>query len=249
MHTKLNSLLLLTLAPLAASLQEVDDDAQDLRRVFEVVALLEENLKEVSAEKQLEVLQAARGAPHDEVAAGVKPYAIADDPAVRMDAIDVLRWMKVPGATEALEELFKRRPYPKNDDWIEAVVKGIGQHAAKRSIEVLGQPPRAFRNEKAVRAQILALGRIRHRLAIQALIDLFPRFGRHRDKYVPEFRLSLVALTALDKGQDPGDWIAWWEGEKLSFRVPEALSLPSAQLKRWMRYWNITEDRREREDE
>ena len=221
----------------------------DLRRVFELVKLLEDRLESGTSEAQREALESARALPHDEVARAVKRYAVSEDREIRFEALDVLRWMPGPGALESLHEMYRRRPFPKDDDWHEALLKGIGQHADKSSIELLGEPPRSFRNEKAVRAQILALGRIRHRLSIQALLQLMPRFGRHRDAFIADFRLSLVVLTGFDLGQDPTEWLKWWKEEKLSFRVPDALTLPPPQMKRWTRYWDLNEDRREKNGE
>jgi len=69
-------------------------------------------------------------------------------------------------------------------------------------------------------ARIEALGMIRDKRCIDALVDFICRFGRGMREYRKPLHTSLTKLTGQDYGKDKWGWKAWWDRTKKWFRFP-----------------------------
>ena len=175
-------------------------------------------------------------------------------PEVQAAAIQALRWMDHPDALEALHDAaLTNRSLQKSEEFQPALLRAIGQHASPSSVRLLSHKPFSSPHYQAERARILALGRIRSRDAVEALLGMMRSSSRRDvDRHMGSFRMSLMVLTGTDQGPASAQWVRWWKASKKDFVVsPIRSELPRPTVMKWTEYWGLEDDygrTRRRED-
>ena len=212
----------------------------DPARVKEVVAELESALKRGDKDAKVRALEAAGRVPAPAVIKAVARGFKDKEHDVKRATILALRFSPHPDALAALHRAFKSdRAIRKDGDLSGSILKAIGQHADPSSIKILTDDLFETRNYAAIKARILSLGRIRTKRAVEALLDLMKVTDQRTiDRYMGDFRLSLMILTGTDRGPSSAMWHRWWQNNKKTFEVaPEHPPISKPQLIRWARYW------------
>jgi hypothetical protein len=208
--------------------------------VAEATERLELAFQKGGSPERIEAIGAASDVLHADVVEWIDKGLRDKDPEVQAAAIETLRFMDFPAALEALHACYKRdRKLMKHEELSGALLKAIGQHGSKSSIEILGDDAFGSRNHKAIQARILGLGNIRDPESVEELMGLMKKVGRHKAQpYMGEFRLSLMVLTGVDQGKSVDLWIKWWNDAKRDLVVSEkAPKLPQKDQTRWDSYW------------
>jgi hypothetical protein len=167
------------------------------------------------------------------------------DAAVVSAAVDALGHMKHPSSLDALTGFRKREKKRLDDDetLLPQLFKAIGRHGSPSTIEIFQDGPFDQRTYAAAQARIMALGNIRTREALEALIDMSKLIGvRRADGMRNDFRVALAQLAGKDLGPDSTEWQRWWQEHKKSFEVAkQAPKLDGLLQLQWQRYWGLGE--------
>jgi len=164
---------------------------------------------------------------------------------VQIAAIDALGWMKGKDALRQLHRLYHRdRSLNKKEDVFAALLKAIGRHGDKSSIEVLSDSPFKGLTVESGRARILGLGNIRDRRSVDELVKGLRYSGDSRGRkskdpvFMDDFRLAFAVLTGVDCGASRDAMDAWWRENKKGFKMAaDRPPLPPDLQARWAHYW------------
>lgn len=120
------------------------------------------------------------------------------------------------------------KPNEENLDVYVAVVAALGHIGDPKAISPLTKDFWGFKERSAAieagQAKLAALGRIRSKKSVDALIDLLYKFGRGRQgtgRLVADGVRALAALTGQDFGQERDEWKDWWKKNKAKFKLEE----------------------------
>jgi len=213
-------------------------------RAAEVAASVRAALGSGSRETLRAALQAAIEVPDKVVVQAVEQGLAAPDTGLVIETLQALRWIQHPRALEALHRAAKDRKLRTNPELAGPLYMAIGQHSDPSSIEILVRDPFEVRPPPGMQARILALGRIRTKASLEALMELlaltYPGGTRERElkPWMEDVRLSLVMLTGVDQGPQPELWERWWRENRKTFD-PQRVTpvVPRALLERWDRFW------------
>lgn len=172
-------------------------------------------------------------------------------PAVRRASIEALRQIAHPKALESLLESAKRdRRLRKDEELYPLVLRGIGQYADPGTIAFFAEGALGTQPMKIERARIFALGNIRERASVEALLDLMKQLGPHKiGPYLQELSLALAILTGSEEGTLDG-WQRWWNEHKKEFKVgPQLPQIAKFKLRLWREYWAAEDEPREKAKE
>jgi hypothetical protein len=227
---------------LALALTPLEDPkpAADPARVRAAVQELDRALRGTSREDKLKAIQAGSEVLDADVARALAKGIGDKEPDVRRSSIEALRFLAHPAAVDALHDAARtRKELRKEPALYAALLRAIGQHASAASVPVLAADVLTVPEHAVVQARILGLGRIRTAESVAALMELMKVAGPQRiQNLMPDFRLALVQLTGVDKGQSQELWQAWWSAERAKLRVaPEPPALPRELRFRWDAYW------------
>ncbi len=167
-----------------------------------------------------------------------------DENEVKAATIQALRFLDHEDALALLHRaLASDRAIKKDEALTASLIKAIGQHADPSSVRVLSKDAFETKNYAAIRARVLGFGKIRTRESLEALLDLMKVTGQHTiDRYMGDFRLSLMVLTGTDRGPSSAQWQRWWQDHKKTFEVaPEPALLPRPQALQWANFWGNEE--------
>lgn len=180
-------------------------------------------LKEAARAKDTLVLQNAlfkAGQVSDKkVVSAIGKHMTHKDRNVRLAAAEALRWMEHGDAWKALEGGLRKNK--KDEDLVLAIYRGIGQHADPKAVKALSSNMWTSPNRKVVEIRIHALGRVRDKSSVEALVKMMlsgkPKgLGHHWQA----LRSSLELLTGEDHGNDAVAWNSWWSKVRSKFEVP-----------------------------
>ena len=165
---------------------------------------------------------------------------------VQIAAIDALGWSKSRSALRQLHRLYHRdKDLSRKEDVFGALLKAIGRHGDKSSLEVLFDSPFKGLTVESGRARILGIANIRETRSLEDLVKGLrlagePRGGRAKDPvFLEDFRLAFAVLTGRDIGPSREAMDAWWRDNK-GFKVSEARPpLPPPLKEKWERYWGV----------
>lgn len=166
-----------------------------------------------------------------------------EDAKVKGAAIDALRYMPHPDAYAALQDMLKRekteKKLDKDVDLYTKLIKAVGQHGNKASVPLLADNVFGNTEFKVNEARILALGHVRAKESVDALIGLMRTAGREKvQPYMGTFRVSLMVLTGADQGASQDAWMTWWNDHKNEVKVAaSAPALPKDMQMRWDYFW------------
>lgn len=220
----------------------------DPARVEDTVEALEKAFEDGDVEARINALNKALDVPHEDVVELVA-VALGDrDPTVVDTALETLRFLEHDAALDALHKTLARdKRFKADQELTPKLLRAIGQHGNPKSISVLTKD--LFRGSlekqrEITGARILALGQIRSKQSVEALVSLMNK-ASHKNVYphMDELRLSLMVLTGADHGKDREQWQLWWNENKKELVVGEELPLlPERDKRRWDRYWGNAQE-------
>lgn len=217
-----------------------DKPGPDPARVKAAVVELDKALKSGTKDEKLKAIQKDSEIVDVDVVRAIARAVADKELDVQRSAIEALRWMDHPAAVDELHAIAKnRRDLRKESTLFAALLRAIGQHGSKKSIDVLRDDVWTVLEASVIEARILGLGRIRATESVEALMELMKVAGPQRIQNVmPHFRLALARLTGVDKGQSQELWQAWWSENKGKFKVAEEAPPLARELQfRWDTYW------------
>lgn len=200
-------------------------------------AVLEATLKSVGRVKDKGVVK--------EIAKSLKHK----QPTVVLVAIEGLRWNEAPEALDALLKAAKDKKVMADLKAAVALTYALGQKADKKALNALkdGFQVTTRGDFELIKAKAHALGRIRTKESVEALIDYVNSGVRPRTerKMQAEPLLALQVLTGQDPGNQVSDWMDWWYDAKGSLKISsEEWPLPNGRAQRqWDRLWEDPEAR------
>lgn len=191
------------------------------------------------------VLRRAVSVTDPKIAKAVAKALRDDRPCVACVAADVLgRMQSEPQALAELHAFYNasKSRLAKEDNLLAEVVRDIGRHADPKSVSLLaegvsGSGP--FPAASTV-ARILALGNVRDKTAIEALLDITAPLGTgDKKQFHDELHLALCHATGQDWGAKMTAWREWWAKAKAQYRpfTGEA-TLPKKLEERWRKFWS-----------
>jgi len=157
---------------------------------------------------------------------------------VRMAAVKALRFNEDDSAVSELLKVGKAKNVAGSAEVGPEYFLALGQHGSLKAFPVLGASFKSGRRRgPALRARVLALGKMRSRSSISLLIT--NRVLLVRLRVSGEVRMSLAALSGRDPGKDSRAWGEWWEGARRGFKIsPNEKPLPRELARAWGRVWN-----------
>jgi hypothetical protein len=207
------------------------------------VAACKEGLKaKEPAERSAAIEAAAKvdaDAVADEIAAGLRDK----EDSVRAVAMRALGSMHSKDALKELHRAAKGadKKLQENAKLYATLLRSIGLHGDKSSVEVLAEDALKNLDAEVVRARIYGLGNIRDRAAVEKLLDMTnlgnPLPGED-SPFMPDVRVALARLTGTDQTTNKSTWQEWWNKNKDGFKVSEAPpELPAELQRQWDEYW------------
>lgn len=168
------------------------------------------------------------------------------DPAVRVAALEALRFNLHAAATEVLLKQKASKKVLDEPACCEAYMYALGQKRDKRALPILkdGLVATGDTNGKVMTAKLYALGRIRDKESCEILMDFLNSAVLRVEKYMVEVRLAMAVLTGMDQGPERKDWLRWWDDSKAKLRIlAEEPPIPDGAARRkWASLWLSPEE-------
>lgn len=168
------------------------------------------------------------------------------DSMVRMDSLEALRFNDHKDALKELLKLKKYKPIVEDEISAEAYYLALGQKADVKTLAVLTDKLHITnRGDKATRARILAIGRIRDVKAVEALLDMMKSgAARRRHPNIKEIHLCLTILTGAEVKSNTDSWLAWWNDNKKGLEISKEEQEATTKKGRatWKTIWADPED-------
>lgn len=159
---------------------------------------------------------------------------------VRKAAARALRFNEAPEATDALVQAVRDKKAMEETSYAVELYMAIGQKGDPRTLPVLTDHLVVDNGgNRVTQARILALGQIRDKRAVEAILDfMVAGRGRVRFPYEAQCNLSLAVLTGEDLG-GRDSWMRWWNDHKATLKVSETIpeTLPRRLRAAWDRAW------------
>ncbi|HTE06742.1 MAG TPA: HEAT repeat domain-containing protein [Planctomycetota bacterium] len=163
------------------------------------------------------------------------------DAGVQLATIAAFSRMQTPEALVALHGLARTRRMVRDGLPLAALYRAIGRHGDRSSVEVLLAGVPGVTDPEVVRARIYALGNIRAREAVQALVsdlDLGTPPAGQELPLMEDVRVALARLTGTDQSADRKHWQDWWDRAKGDFQIsPVPPALPPELQGKWDAFW------------
>ncbi len=208
-----------------------------------------DNLKTAYAngndEEIIAAIEAAAKVNHEDVIRLIAK-GLSRKSAVQIAAIDALGWSRNRSALRQLHRLYHRdKDLSKKEDVFAALLKAIGRHGDKSSLEVLFDSPFKGLTVESGRARILGIANVRETRSLEDLVKGLrlagdPRGRRAKEPvFLEDFRLAFAVLTGHDLGPSREAMDAWWRDNK-GFKVAaDRPPLPPPLKEKWERYWGV----------
>ncbi len=175
--------------------------------------------------------------------------------AVQMAAIEALRFNTDPTSLDYLLKLPKDKSIHGNVKTAEAYAYALGQKGDRKAIPALQDDlvGTSKTPTQIIKAKVLALGHIRHKDSVEALLDYTKttvaggRRGGVRKKVSREVHGSLVVLTGTDQGDMLQSWEDWWYDHRSKLKIAkEEWPLENARDQRaWDKLWTSPQEKEE----
>lgn len=227
-------------APAVASVADEKAEAVEPARAKLAIAELDRALRSTDKNLKLKAIQLHGAIADADVARLLGRGARDKEPDIQGAAIQALRWLEHADAVKELHAVARSEKGLRKDPVGYArLLQAIGQHGDASSISLLVDDVATVPDYVVVQARILSLGRIRTVAAVEALLELMKVTSAQRiQNLMPDFRLALVRLTGVDKGQSQPLWQEWWNAERVKLRIAAEPAELSLELQaRWDSYW------------
>jgi len=221
------------------------EEAPSSEEVQRVCAELEGALRGQDEKLVLRALEASHAVDHADVVKRIQKALDDERGAVRLAAIQALRFQAVPEALSELNRLARDKKRLREPDLGAALLRALGEHADPSSVTLLARDPFDPPRGDCVKARIYSLARIRTRPALEGLLAMVATTaqGNHPrpiTPYLDDMRLALVVLTGTDQGKAPERWEEWWRANRKGFEVAqERPELPRELARQWAEYWGL----------
>ena len=175
---------------------------------------LEEAFGQQDSQARVEALAESGSVANPEVLKAVSRAMKDPSPAVRLAAIEALRFNPLPASLRPLHvELGKNAADEKTTA---ALIRAICQKGQNGSLPVIDPRILDSGDRQVTSALIMGLGRMRSRESLETLMSYMVRLplGR-RIAHMDEFRTSLALLTGTDNGMDSNAWLKVGNGGDL----------------------------------
>jgi len=209
-------------------------------------AACKEGLKAKEPADRIAAVQAAAKVDGNAVADEISPAMRDKDETVASTAMRALGGMSCDESLKELHRMVKGadKKLQDNAKLYATLLRAVGQHGDKSSVEVLADDVTKNLDAEVVRARIYGLGNIRDRAAVEKLLDLTnlgnPLPGED-SPFMPDVRVALARLTGTDQTTNKSMWQEWWNKNKNGFKVSEAPPELAPDLQRqWDEYWAST---------
>lgn len=243
MRTLHRTLAILLLAVPALAQQPAAASGPTSEQIKAAAEACKAGLKAKSPAERIAAIEAAARVDADEVAKEIADGLRDKDDSVDLAAMKALGAMHAEGALKELHRLAKSadRKLQDNAKVYGSLLRAIGQHGDKSSIEVLASDPTANIDAGVVRARIYGLGNIRDKESVETLIKLMslgnPTPGED-SPFMPDMRVALARLTGTDQTTNKSMWQEWWNKNKKEFQVAELpVRLEPELQQKWDSYW------------
>lgn len=220
-----------------------DSDPPSAEEVRAALERLEQGFRAEEPAETLATIEEAGQVPADEVAERLARLGL-DHPRLEVHEATTAalgRLGREPGR-KALERLLRRdRDLARDPARAIPTLRALALHGDPRSVPVLADLSRSGGEAGIVSARILCLAAVRHTASVEALFDTLGRLG-HEDalRHMPDLRLALMKLTAVDLGLSREAWTAWWREHRRGFEPPaEEPRLPDRERARWRSFWGL----------
>jgi len=254
--------LLLTVVPLVPfGLQEPGPPASDTPDVVieevspeEAVAAIKDALKGKDDAVIVATLETVGLIPSKLVTKETAKALKSKSQDVVLAALQALRHNTDPSSLDLLLKAKSYKEITKNPKAAEAYAYALGQKADKKCLKILtdGLVGTSSLSNAILKAKISALGRIRHKDAVEAIIDFTKttgRGGRARGgvrNMMKEAERSLLVLTGADVGSSTSDWQEWWYDSKSSFKMSQQeWPLDGRAQRQWDTLWMTPKEKEE----
>ncbi|MBI3272541.1 MAG: HEAT repeat domain-containing protein [Planctomycetes bacterium] len=138
---------------------------------------------------------------------------------VRSAAARALGELKDAGAIPALGEVLKnKKEMPEVQADAAAALGAIGD---PKAVPLLAENLMTVKDDKPYFGRIEALGKIRDRASVEALISLLGQIKGKPIKETTNLCVKLLAALTHEKHTDAKAWQAWWGKAKETFQVPK----------------------------
>jgi HEAT repeats len=190
--------------------------------VKELVAAFEKGWKELDADGKVEALRRFAETESDLVSTTIARLGLRDrTPAVRAAAAEALGVMKRANVVPALLVAMKKNE--QEQEVYQRLIQSLGEIGDPRAVPALSKgwwnQRTGERGVTMARAKIRALGNIRHRESVDALVDAF---YMTKDETIAQLAADLILamqkLTGQDFGGDRKAWKDWWKRNRSSHR-------------------------------
>lgn len=232
----------LTVSPQKDEVQKGPDPAA----VEQAVNQLQEAFdKKGGAEARKRAIADAQSVVAPEVIAMVAKGLADRDPSVKLAAIDALGWMYHDDSVRALESWYKKnkKKLLNEPELLAPTFKALGRLASPSSVAILSEKPNKAATYPVIQARVMALGNIRTKESVEAIISMTARVGtRDLEKWMGKLRLAMFHIVGEDHGPDPKMWGDWWRQVRKDLRIPEETpAFDEARQKAWDAYWGYDE--------
>ncbi len=199
--------------------------AVDLAVVKPMARSFEKAWSKLSSPEKIDAMKDLATTKHDLAAASIAKKGLKDrDPVVREDAAKFLGRMKCRNTVPPLIKAMK--PNERTQRVYFAIIAALGSIGDPKAVPALSK---GFWNQKdpglgitMARAKIDALGMIRSKKSVEALIDMMYVAGNTAIGLLARnLNKSLNGLTGQQFGRDRGAWKDWWKKNRSKFKLEE----------------------------
>jgi hypothetical protein len=205
--------------------EKPEDAAFDPAVVKEMVRNFEKAWSKLSSLEKIDAMKALASTRHELAAASIARKGLKDrDPAVREDAAKFLGRMKCRNTVPLLIKAMK--PNERIQRVSLAIIASLGSIGDPKAVPALSKNLWSQKDSALAivmaRARIDALGMIRSKKSVEALIDMMYVAGTSVMKRISgNLVKALVGLTEQRFGRDRGAWKNWWKKNRSKFKLEE----------------------------
>lgn len=206
------------------------------------VRRLEAAFKKDDAQQLIEALARAAHVNDSAVVKSTNKAFLNRDAAVRLAAIEALRFNPHRSALRSLHnELAKPIQGPRSTEITAALIQAVCQKGQAGSLPAITAPGLDRSSSRVLSAWVLGMGRLRSFEALDELVAQMRALPKpRRVAHMDEFRCSLMQLSGEDHGTDYAAWVRWWSQEGQSVEVrPRAPKTRGMLRQEWCHYWSI----------
>jgi HEAT repeat protein len=240
-HRSLAALVLL--ASVAVAQDAAMPKGPSPEEIKAAAAACKEGLKAKEPADRIAAVQAAAKVDANAVADEISPAMKDKDETVAAAAMKALGGMSCDESLKELHRVVKNadKKLQDNAKLYATLLRSVGQHGDKSSVDVLAEDVTKNLDAEVVRARVYGLGNIRDRSAVEKLMDLTnlgnPTPGED-SPFMPDVRVALARLTGTDQTTNKSRWQEWWNKNKKDFKVAEKPpELPPELQRQWDEYW------------